>query len=304
MPVQRTIVRIERPVAATPLVALIPLAILPAAGLAMLSALPEWKGMWLLAGSIYFGLKWLSFASSSRALDAPVGRALGYLLLWPGMGADAFLDQNAVVERPHFGEWLLAAANLVLGLALLLAVVPRAARENLFAAGWVGMIAFSFLLHFGIAHLLSLGWRLAGVDAQPIMRWPLKASSLTDFWGRRWNMAFRDVAYVHVFRPLVGRIGAAWAAMAVFVVSGLVHDFVISTPVHSGWGRPTLYFLLQGAGVLAERSSAGRRRGLGRGLTGRVFCGVMLVGPIFMLFHEPFVRHAILPTLTAIGVVN
>jgi hypothetical protein len=118
--VQRTISRIERSVTATPLVAVMPLAIVPAVALAMLSALPEWKGMWLLAGSIYFGLKWLSFASSPPALDASVGRALGYLLLWPGMDADAFLDEHAVVERPHVGEWLLAAANLVLGLALLL----------------------------------------------------------------------------------------------------------------------------------------------------------------------------------------
>src|SRR5258708_15158766 len=105
------------------------------------------------------------------------------------------------------------------------------------------MIGLSVVLDFGFAHFLSLCWRLGGVNAEPIMDFPIKAKSLSDFWGRRWNRAFRDVAFARVFRPLVARLGVAWATMAVFIISGLVHDLVISVPVRGGWGGPTLFFL-------------------------------------------------------------
>jgi hypothetical protein len=49
------------------------------------------------------------------------------------------------------------------------------------------------VLYFGSFHLLSCAWRSAGVDAHPLMNWPLAAESVSEFWGRRWNTAFRDL---------------------------------------------------------------------------------------------------------------
>ena len=258
--------------------------------------------MWLLAVSIYCGLKWLTFASSPLARHSSMTRTLGYLLLWPGMNATEFLDGRSHAARPPQREWLLAITNLSAGLVLLFVVVPRLNGENALVAGWIGMIGLVLLLHFGFFHVLSLGWRFRGVEAEPLMDFPIKASSLSDFWGRRWNRAFRDVAFAHIFRPLVGRVGVARAMMAVFIVSGLIHDLVISVPVRGGWGGPTLYFVLQGVGLLAERSRLGQRFGFGRGLTGRIVCVLFVVAPLGLLFHEPFVRRAILPTLAALGI--
>ena len=59
--------------------------------------------------------------------------------------------------------------------------------------------------------------------------------------------------------------------------------------------------LAEGSGLLLERSSIGAHLGLGRGIAGRVYCALFVVGPVFMLFHVPFVRLAILPTLAALG---
>jgi hypothetical protein len=46
---------------------------------------------------------------------------------------------------------------------------------------------------------------------------------------------------------------------------------VITVPARGGYGLPTAYFLLQGAGLLLERSTWGRRLGLGTGIPGRAF---------------------------------
>jgi hypothetical protein len=299
--------------AGTSVAAAIPLALLVAIAGAMLPLLPDWQAMWLLALAIYFGLKWLTLAAFLAGQGGPArgvstGRAspvrvLGYLLLWPGMDARAFLDPAFRPVRPKVGEWLLMLVKLAVGFSLLYAVVPGFGRAHPFLAGWTGLAGLVLVLHFGLFHLLSLGWRAAGIEARPIMNWPILATSLADFWGRRWNLAFRDLAFARVGRPLAGRIGVAWATLTVFVASGLIHDLVISVPVRGGWGGPTVYFVVQGLGLLLERSRTGRRLGLGGGVVGRLTCAIFVVAPVGLLFHEPFIRRAILPTLAALGAI-
>ncbi len=130
---------------------------------------------------------------------------------------------------------------------------------------------------------------------------PLRSVSLGEFWGRRWNTAFRDLTHRFLFRPLRPRLGATGAVCAGFVFSGVVHDAVISLPARGGFGRPTLFFSLQAAGILIERSPAGKRIGLGRGWRGWVFTMGMLTVPVFLLFHPPFVRTVIVPFMHAVG---
>jgi hypothetical protein len=89
--------------------------------------------------------------------------------------------------------------------------------------------------------------------------------------------------------------------MITFLVSGLIHDLVISLPAHEGYGLPTAYFTLQGLAMLFERSSMGQRLGLGRGFSGWLFTLTIALGPAVTLFHPPFVQHVILPMLDAIG---
>lgn len=212
------------------------------------------------------------------------------------MNAGEFCDPAAEVQVPRLGEWLSAVAKTACGLALVVAAGRWSASHPL-PAGWIGMTGLVLLLHCGWFHLLSLGWRTCGIAAPPIMNRPLLASSLGDFWGRRWNVAFRDLAMQCVFRPVAACRGPAVGTLAVFAFSGLVHELVISMPVRAGWGGPTAYFLLQGAALLLERSRWGRRWGLRQGLSGRLFAGLVLLAPLPWLFHEAFVRRAIVPTL-------
>lgn len=278
----------------------LPLVVLPVAALLGASGWPPPVFMWTLALSIYAGLKWLSFADCIATTKATVGSSLGYLLFWPGMDAKSFFASPKPANRPSRREWISAFAKVALGFVLVVVAV-RLVDPHPTIAGWIGMVGIVFTLHFGLFHWLSVLWRQAGVDAPPIMNSPLLASSLSDFWGKRWNVAFRDLAHPYVLRPFVGRLGIAGATMAAFVVSGVVHDAVISIPAGGGFGLPTLYFVIQGLGLLFERSRVGKKVGARNGVIGRVFCGAVTMGPIFLLFHQPFVERVIVPMLTFIG---
>ena len=89
--------------------------------------------------------------------------------------------------------------------------------------------------------------------------------------------------------------------MAVFLVSGLIHELVITLPARGGYGLPTAYFLLQGLGLVLERSPLGRKLALGAGIRGRAFALMVATAPAFWLFPPVFVRNVILPMLHAIG---
>jgi alginate O-acetyltransferase complex protein AlgI len=294
-------VAISKPAPAVPAIAAwLPLGVLPAVVGWLAASSPAWVLMWWLAISIYAGLKWLTFAYSWDERPVAIGRALGYLFFWPGMDAEQFLYGKSPA-MPRFSEQLAAIAKVTCGALLIYFVVPWVASWNAVIAGWAGMTGVVLVLHFGLAQLLSVAWREAGVVAPPIMNRPLFASSITDFWSRRWNLAFRDAAHAFVFRPLVGLIGGRGATMAVFIVSGLIHDAVISLPAGGGIGLPTLYFLIQGIALLMERSRFGRGLGLGRGWFGRLVAIVVIVGPAPILFHQPFVEQVVLPTLAALG---
>jgi D-alanyl-lipoteichoic acid acyltransferase DltB (MBOAT superfamily) len=163
------------------------------------------------------------------------------------------------------------------------------------------MAGVVLLLHFGAFHLLSLGWRTVGVNAAPVMQTPLRSHSLAEFWGRRWNTAFHELATRFTFRPLRRMVGGPRATVLVFLLSGLIHELVISVPAHGGYGLPTGYFLLQGLGVAGERTRLGRRIGLARGTRGWLFTFAVAAAPAFWLFPPSFVRRVILPMLAFIG---
>ena len=53
--------------------------------------------------------------------------------------------------------------------------------------------------------------------------------------------------------------------------------------------------------MVFERSAFGRRMGLGHGWRGRLFALGVLLAPVGLLFHPPFVVGIIVPFMHAIG---
>ena len=220
-------------------------------------AWPAWLVMWTLAGAIYGACKLLTWrAADDAGHRATWWRHAGYLLAWPGMDAPAFFATTAV-RQPALREWCAAAGQMAFGAGLVFAVVPAAGASRSVVTGWLGMLGLVLLLHFGAFHLLSCAWRFAGVDARPLMASPLRAASVAEFWGRRWNTAFRDLTHRFVFTPLRRWLGPAAAILAGFIGSGLVHDLVISAAGARRLRRPD--GLLRGPGRRAAGGTQRRR---------------------------------------------
>jgi alginate O-acetyltransferase complex protein AlgI len=278
--------------------------------------------MWLMAGAIFFGCKWLTLRRATQGRhDYSLRRAFGYLLLWPGMDAANFFGSGSARDsRAGFGDspkscrerkdlgrvvrdGTRVARTPILKIffgAVLVFVLARHATNPLLT-GWIGMIGLIFLLHFGLFDLAAIAWRMAGVQARPIMNSPIKATSLSEFWGRRWNGAFNQLVLEVFFVRLARKFGTIRATLTAFLISGLIHELVISFPAGAGYGLPTGYFLLQGWGIVTQRSPLGKRWGLRRGVRGWLFTVALTAGPAVFLFHPPFVRRVVIPFMQAIG---
>jgi hypothetical protein len=278
------------------------LARLPLMVLFVPSNWPHWALMWTLAAIIFIGCKWLTWYRTP-VMNVPAWKRAAYLFLWPGLDPASFLAERGLSKRSrcHPFEWFAATGKLMLGVTLLFGAARTIPPQMAFIAGWTGMIGMVLILHFGIFHLLSCWWRSQGFEARPLMNRPLASTSLGEFWGRRWNTAFRDLTHRFLFRPLTSWFGPRLGMLAGFVFSGAVHDLVISVPAGGGYGGPTIFFAAQGVAMLFERSALGRRIGLGSGWSGQVFAILVLVVPVGLLFHPPFVLGIIVPFMRAIG---
>jgi hypothetical protein len=276
-----------------------PLGILTGAAIYLRTDLPPWGWMWVLSLALFAGFKWWTYwrAIGGGTITSPA-RSLAYLFLWPGMDARRFLSLSYRSTWPGFPAWAWAFAKTLFGATVVWGVARWAGNGLL--AGWIGMIGFIFLLHFGLFALLSLFWQRRGIGAPPLMNFPIIARSLGDFWGKRWNNGFRDIVFGLFFIRLARRFGAVAAASITFVLSGLIHELVITFPTGSGYGLPTLYFAVQGGAMLAERSRLGARLGLAHGWRGHAFALIIVIGPIFALFPPPFVLRVMVPFLQVI----
>jgi hypothetical protein len=230
--------------------------------------------MALGVGLVFVGFK----ALTMRRLEFP--RALGYWALWPGMDSRPFAE-----TAPRAGAGLLAwgLLKMAAGATLLSLHAGMPALDVLRLFAGIGL-----LVHFGLCDVLAGFWRMRGVPVGRLFINPLASTTLGEFWGRRWNLAFHAVAKEVVFRPAARRWGPAAGILLTFVFSGVLHEVLLSVPAGGGYGLPFVYFLLQGFLVLAERRWE---------IRGRVWTLFWLLAPAPLLFHPWFLRVFILPLI-------
>lgn len=158
------------------------------------------------------------------------------------------------------------------------------------------LIGCSLILHFGLLGISAGVWRLRGVPTLLLFNEPARALSLTEFWSKRWNLAFSEMTAIAVYRPLKRKIGQGPALLAAFLFSGLLHELALSVPVNSGYGLPTTYFLLHGCLVILEKKMTdGGIAFLKNRITAKVWLFFWLVAPAPLLFHDAFIKQVLWP---------
>jgi alginate O-acetyltransferase complex protein AlgI len=257
-----------------------------------------WVFMWFMVGAIFLGCKWLTLQRAKpHDRQTPIGRQCAYLFLWGGMDARAFLGTARTKKafRIVLPQLTAAIGKIALG-ALLLFGVARHFQNGL-AAGWTGMIGMVLIAHFGLFEVATIWWQMRGLTAPAIMNAPWKSALLSEFWGRRWNHAFQQLVVANLFRPFAHSFGVVRATLGTFFISGLIHELVISLPAGAGYGLPTAYFLLQGWGLIAQRTPVSGRCWF----RNRLFTLFLVIVPAFGLFHSPFIRRVVIPFMQTIG---
>ncbi len=244
-------------------------------------------------------------AVEARASGVPpldVRAWLAFVTAWFGMQPRLFASRaggGRAVRHAVRGAATLVRrglARVALGLVLIaLARWTWVATGSHLGASLLLLPGISFVLHFGLFNLNAALWRARGVPAYALFRNPIASRSLTEFWGRRWNLAFAEMTSLAVFRPLRRAIGPRVAVAAAFLFSGLLHELAISVPVGAGFGLPLAYFALHGGAMLAERPLSAR--GHLAGWRGRAWTVAWVVAPMPILFHVPFLRAVVWPLI-------
>lgn len=216
-----------------------------------------------------------------------------FALGWPGMDAVPFEQLGrAKVKNRYIDSGI---PFFVSGVALLclLAYSLKHYEPPAYLLCLMSFIPLIMIFHFGLFNMLSSFWATFGVSVTPLMDAPWRALSLSEFWGKRWNIAFIQMIRITVFLPLSKRANASLALLTAFLLSGVFHEVALSLPVSAGFGLPLLYFMIQVMLIKIERLFIKRKNTVIQ----RVWTFSCLLLPFPLLFHASFVKEIFVPLL-------
>lgn len=253
------------------------------------------SSLWL----IYVLKGWALLNRPRQALQAasPVGLLL-YAYLWPGLDSRPFERREPDSRWQNVsGRWFVwGFPKMVLGIVGLLVIALRTdVSESARCLAAVGCLLT--IVHLGFSDVLSSLLRLAGFKVNRLFDSPLASGSLNDFWTRRWNRPFVEMNRL-LFRPLLKPVlGRKATVVALFLLSGALHELAISFPASAGWGGPLLYFAVHGGLMLLEKRW---KVELWPVSLRRLWLWFWLLVPLPWLFHPPFRATLISPMLAAL----
>lgn len=95
--------------------------------------------------------------------------------------------------------------------------------NNYFAALLISISLSQSCAGVGLIYNLLYGVQTYDMVLNPM----LKSRSVTDFWGRRWNVLVHTGLKNGVYKPVrSATLSRGWAVAATFVASGLIHEYV------------------------------------------------------------------------------
>jgi hypothetical protein len=260
------------------------------------------------------GLRMLSFIAvlflGMKAVVATQGRLSGkgslsflrwsaFALAWPGMDPGTFIapriPRQGVGILVFQGVAALTASSFFF-LATKFLALNDGGRIPTLVLFFIGA---SLAVHFGLFTLSAAFWRTAGFDCSPLFLNPFRTRSLGEFWAKRWNVGFSQMAATVAYRPLAGKAPSIWGLLGAFGLSGLLHEAAISLPVQAGFGLPTFYFLLHGVLVAVEHGRSIQAIDA-RQPWSTIWSFFWLLLPLPLLFHRPFLEGVVGPLIGAI----
>ncbi|KAL4562976.1 hypothetical protein LXL04_027007 [Taraxacum kok-saghyz] len=157
------------------------------------------------------------------------------------------------------------------------------------------------VLDVGLAIVAYMSRAVVGFDLEPQFDEPYLATSLQDFWGKRWNLMVTGILHPTVYLPvrsLSGRflskeLASLPAVTATFIVSGLMHEliFYYLGRLPPTW-EVTWFFVIHGVLVSLElvvKRAVGGRFRLPAAVSGPLALG-LVIATSFWLFFPPFLR--------------
>ena len=240
---------------------------------------------------IIFVLKIVAvFRNQKMGLAIP--RGLGwpaYLFFWPGLRPESFHERGEP-KSIDGSEFVTGFIFFIVGVLLQLFLAFRWNFIDSDIRLYVGLASFLMVIHLGMMVLLHVFFRLFGWPVEKLFNSPLKAVSLREFWGQRWNLAFVDMDK-RLFLPLFPKTWSkGFIAFGIFLLSGLLHEIGISYPAGGGWGRPLLYFVLHGFLCLVEPKILPDNKFLRK-----LWVWLCVLLPVPLMFHPQFLNAFILP---------
>ncbi len=181
-------------------------------------------------------------------------------------------------------------SNLLL-YSFLMAAVFFLVRFFLLPIHYSDRLILGFGIYFFTQSLGALGQSLFSrgeFTVSPIHSSPLTSGSLSEFWGRRWNLWVQDWLS-DLGRPF--HRSHKRKILASFLFSGIFHEAMVNLPhwVLTGenhFGTMLLYFAIQGTGLYSEKKFLRHSPPVIR----RVFCWSVVILPSPLFINFPVLR--------------
>lgn len=189
---------------------------------------------------------------------------------------------------------LLITAVKVLLLAVVIHIYRYSNRMHSYLLLAIYCCHIYLILDLCLASIAKVATGLLGLELEPQFNNPFGASSLQDFWGRRWNLMVSAILRPSVYDPVRARWGLDAGVLATFLVSGLMHELMfyyltLALPT----GEVAAFFVLQGLFTVAERKA--RKAGWWRPhpIVAAPLALGLIVGTGYWLFFPPLMRDGV-----------
>ncbi|PWA36660.1 hypothetical protein CTI12_AA597720 [Artemisia annua] len=220
----------------------------------------------IFAGPISFLLSWLGsfklilYAFGQGPLSTDPALTLYHFIFAACLPIKIIRNQENASHQIKKKSYIDYAPKVIL---FILSIIGYGYKDYFHPLVTICFIAYSFVFMFVVSFnmIALLVGTILGVKLEPQFDEPHRATSVQNYWGKRWNLVVSDILRLIVYNPARAifsyffpeRWVSVPAVMTTFLVSGIMHEMMF---YHLGLYRPTWevtwYFILQGLWIGME----------------------------------------------------